>query len=353
MKIAVVSCYDQTEYIRARILRKAFAAVPGAEAIIVKNTHKGLLRYLESPWKILKCAILQRPDAYVLLFRGYEMLPLLLLLKGRKPLIFDDLVNPVEYLYEHKRMTPGSAKDKIFRPLYSWMLRRCRIILADTESHIQYASEVCKVDASRYRLIPISTDESVFYPRKKKVADPKTFNVFFYGSYLPLHGVNHILEAAVMLADNPRITFSLGGCKGKGYEAYEAAIAKGARITYKGWFALDEIATDASNAGLTLAGPFGDTLQGQMVFTTKTFQFLACGAPIVLGKTKISGDFKDKENCLLVPQGSSRAIADAILWASEHPKELAQIAKNGRKLYEKDFSQELINKEIANIVEEL
>jgi glycosyltransferase involved in cell wall biosynthesis len=352
MKIAIISCYDQIDYIRTRVLRTAFASVPEVETVIVKNVHKGLFRYIEVPFKILATRLTHRPDVYVVTFRGYEMLPFVLAVKGKKPLVFDEMINAAEYLREHGRTVEGSAADRLFRRIYGSLLRRCAVILADTDAHARYSAKICDVSPKKYVTIPISTDESVFYPRKNK-SKSKEFNIFYYGVMRRLHGLEYVLEAAVLLRDKPDITFTIGGDKGESEAACQKAVAQGARITYIPWVPFDDIPKIAAAAGLNLGGPFGDTLQSQMVITGKTFQFLACKTPVLIGRSKVSQGFKDRQNCLMVPLENPRAIADAILWAHEHPKELVAVASAGRKLYEDNFSEQHVNQKIAKVVESL
>jgi glycosyltransferase involved in cell wall biosynthesis len=77
---------------------------------------------------------------------------------------------------------------------------------------------------------------------------------------------------------------------------------------------------------------------------------LAAGVPTVVGASKASGLFKDKENSLVVPQGDSIALADTILWAHQHPEELHAIGKAGRKLYETAFSNQVISDCFATLL---
>lgn len=352
MKIAIISCYDQIDYIRTRVLRAGFASVPGVETIIVKNTHKGLLRYLETPVKILQCKFRDKPDAYVLTFRGYEMLPFVLMIKGRKPLIFDEMINPAEYLAEHGKVGLDSGVGKLFRRWYGSLLRRCRYVLADTDAHAKLSAELCKVDMSKFFTIPIGTDETVFYPRKAQKRG-KEFNVFYYGVMRRLHGFDYVLEAAIKLADEPNITFTFGGDKGKSEAACQEAVAKGARITYMPWVPFDDIPKIAGRSGLSLGGPFGKTFQSQFVITTKTFQFLACRVPVLVGRNKVNEGFVDKKNCLIVPPNDAKAIERAIRWAYAHPSEMTEIAQEGRKLYEEHFSQDLVDRKLADLVQTL
>lgn len=358
MKIAIVSCYDQIDYIRARTLRAAFAAVEGVQPIIVKNRHKGLLRYLEVSLKILKCKFFNHPDAWVIVFRGYEMLPFLLMVKGRKPLIFDEYINAAEYLEEHHVLSTKSRLGRVFLWWYSSLLKRCRFILADTEAHADYSAILTGGTRKKFVAVPVGTDEKLFHPdaAKHKPSKGKTFRVFYYGVMKRLHGLEYLLEAAVSLAKtHPHVEFTVSDPRGDQAPAIEAAIAKGARITiHKGWVPFEALPQYMIESDLNIGGPFGKTLQSQFVIATKTYQSLACAVPTLVGKNKTAGEgFKDKENCLLVPQGDAKAIAKAIAWAADHPKELKKIGKAGRKLFESNFSHEVIVKKVRQIVDAL
>ncbi len=357
MKIAVITCYDQVNYVRAQTLRAAIAACPGVEMITVRNTRRGYLRYLEVPLKIIVTRILKRPDAYVIIFRGYEMLPLTLLVKGRKPLIFDEYVNAAEYLEEHGVLKLDSRFGRVFAWWYALLLKRCRFILADTEAHAAYSAQICNLPLQQYRSVPVGTVEALFRPDAAKhlSAKNKVFRVFYYGQMIPLQGMAYILDAAVQLgATHPHIEFIISGGKQKGAEAVATAQKRGAHITFREWTPFDKIPEAAITADLTLGGPFGNTRQGQLVIATKTFQFLACAAPVVIGRNRVMSEgFVDKKNCLVVPQGDAMALAHTIAWASEHPSELPAIGKAGRKLYEAHFSQATIQRIVEAMVEEV
>jgi len=353
VKIGIIACYDQIDYVRARTLRTAFAAAPGTEIIHIRNKHKGLLRYIEVPIKILKARRRDKPDAYVITFRGYEMLLFMVLTLNRKPIIFDELINFTEWMEEHGKLRHGGLAYRLFRRWYASLVKRCRFILADTEAHALYSAKLNNIRVDRYRVIPVGTDEAVFYPRKVKKSDSGSFSVFYYGHMLPLHGMSYALEAARLLQDEPDINFRFVGGKRSVAKACAAAAAAGARITYENWLPFDKIPEAALRADLTLGGPFGDTLQARFVVTGKTYQFLALGAPTLVGRNEVNHAFQDRTNALVVPQGDARAIADAILWAYKHPKQLDKIGQEGRRLYEKQFSQKVINGLVKDLVKDL
>lgn len=354
MKIAVITCYKQNDYVRARSLRTAFSAVDGVDTVIIRNRHTNWLRLGEVPIRLLWARLRDKPDAYVITFRGYEMLLFMVLTWTRQPVIFDELVNFTEWMVEHKRLTPDTLPYRLFRRWYGWLAGHCRFILADTEAHARYSAHLNRLDQHRYRVIPVSTDESVFQSQELGVTK-KPFTVFYYGNMLPLHGLKHVLEAAEALKDNADIQFRIVGGKRRGRtpRLCEEAVAKGAHVSYEAWLPFEDLPKAASAASLTLGGPFGNTLQSQYVITGKTAQFLALGVPVLIGQNQVTHRFEDKVNCLMVPQADDRALSAAISWAHGHPKELKEIGRKGHELYQKYFSQKVVNNLVGQLVDDL
>lgn len=360
LKVAVVTCYKDPDYVRSRALRAALHTVPGVEVLEVKNHYHNLfLRVPEVAYRLVREWNTERPDVYLLTFRGYELLPLTLLVAGRQPVIFDEFIQPVEVVAEHRQMKQGSPVAQLMgawhllAPLYYWLLRRCHTVLTDTEIHADYSAGLSSVPRDNYLALPVGTDESLFQPRKRdaKSDDDDTFQVFFYGNMVPLHGVRHVVAAAELLKNHKQIMFVLVGGGKRVAAQVEAANQRGAQIEYRPWIPFEELPAAIVQADVCLGGPFGDTVQSHNVVTGKTYQFLACAAPVIVGKSKATDSlFRDKDNSLVVQQGSGSALAKAIRWAWQHPNELEQIGKNGRKLYDQHFSNKQIAKSLRRVI---
>lgn len=355
MKIAIVTCSPQNDYARARSLRTAFAACPGVETLIIRNRHTNRLRYPEVMLRICKARLFKRPDAYVLTFRGYEMMLFMRLTMVRKPIIFDELINFTEWMVEQGRLKAGTLRYRLFRRWNIWMTRRCRFILADTNAHAEYSATLNMLSVDRYRVLPVCAEENLFKPQPARPNTGNSFTVLYYGHMMALHGLDYVLRAAELLKDRPDINFRLIGGKKqtKVAQACAAAARAGARLEHESWLPFEELPAAINEADLTLGGPFGGTLQARFVITGKTYQALATAAPVLIGENQVHQGFSDKQNCLIVPQADPKALAGAIAWAHEHPKELAQIGQAGRRLYEAHFSQTTVNRLIRETVEEL
>ena len=347
--ICIVTCYRQPDYVRAAALRQGLrASGVFREVIVVKNRRTNAGRYLEVIMALLKVRLRQNPDAYMLTFRGYEMLPIVLLLGLGKKVVYDELINPVEwFVYEHRWFREGSLAARLLRAMYGWLGRRTSAIIADTPSHAAYSAELLGLPQGKYWTIPVSTDETLFNKLTHQPHDG--FRVLYYGSMLPLHGVDYVIEAALELADRPDITFHIIGGKAALAGRVQRAIERGARITYDSWIPYEQLPVVMAGSDLCLGGPFGDTVQAQFVVTGKTYQFLAAGLPVVVGANRESDGFIDKQTALVVPLADTRALVGAIRWAEAHPQELRHMAANGRELYEAQYSSARVAEELRRL----
>jgi len=361
MKLCVITCYSQPDYVRAVTLRSAADRLDGVDLVVVKNSHTGILRYFEIVAKLLMVRFRQNPDVYLLTFRGYEMLLPVRLLSLGKSLVYDEFINPIEWVVKEKRQVRaknGSGRlyaatvrlasrlivavvaSPAFRYLYKTLIESVDTVLTDTASHADISAELTGVRRDKFFPIPVGTDEKVFTNTTKR-SDNDTFTVLYYGNMLPLHGLSHVIEAATIMAHD-KVKFVLVGGDKQVADDVAAAITQGARIDYRPWVEFDKLPELMRSADLCLAGPFGDTFQAQYVITGKAYQFLAIGRPTVVGANLESGVFTDKTDALIVTRGDADALVRTIEWAKANPKRLTDIGAAGRKLYDERYSNKAL-----------
>ncbi|HSX44676.1 MAG TPA: hypothetical protein VLF39_00990 [Candidatus Saccharimonadales bacterium] len=354
MRLAIITCYKQPDYVRAVTLRRALALNQSIEITIIKNRQTNWLRYPEVMVKLIWLRLTQRPDIYVLTFRGYEILPFVKLLSWPRPLIYDEFVNPLEWLAEPRpefwvKLIPKSLLKRFYRQL----LNGCRYVLADTDVHADYSSKLLALPQEKFVALPVSTDENLFLRLGNESLKTTTkFSVFYYGNMLPLHGLEYVLAAAETLKDRP-IEFRIIGGNQRTQMMIDKAVGQGANIKYQSWVKFDKLPPIIQQADLCLGGPFGNTNQAKYVITGKTYQFLASSKPTLVGNNLASDLFKDKNNCLKVPLADSHALVEAIIWAFDHPKQLNQIGKSGQKLYLVNFSNKILADKLNKLIKQL
>lgn len=316
------------------------------------------MRYPEVLLRLFVIRLRYRPHTYILTFRGYEILPFVRLLTLGKTLIFDEFINLVEWVtYEHKKIKENSLADRIMRTFYRTALKSTGLVLSDTKKHAEYSSSLMKIDIKKYSSLPVGADESVFFPSQgKKRRRSGDFIVFFYGNMLPLHGIKYICEAAEDIGRSQKnIIFRIIGVDKKTEQIMKDSVKRGANIQYEGRVSISELKRNIDESDLCLGGPFGDTLQSQMVVTGKTYQFLACQKATIIGENEVTSaknsPFLNEKNCLVVKQGDSKELAAKILWAFNNKGSIANIASEGRSLYEDYFSTKKISQVLGGLLQ--
>jgi len=353
--ICIITCYRQPDYVRARAIRDAIAKNQSLSHFIVKNTKVGLTGYVEVIWNLLKIKIAKNPDIYLVTFRGYEILPIVCLIGFNKKIVFDEFINPLEWMaFEHHKVKQYGILYKVIRCLYRFWLQKVDIILTDTDSHAQFSSQIMDINLGKYQTIFVGNDETVFRRTKQQIRKQQNniFTVLYYGSMLPLHGVGYVLEAFEALRGQQVKLILIGGNNGLKNKV-EIANSHGAVIEYVQWVKFEDLPKYINRADLCLAGPFGGTFQSQFVITGKAYQFLSMSKAIIIGKNLETGVFRDKHNAILVKQADSASLKSAIVWAMKNPERLRVIAKNGHDIYESKFSAKQMSKDIDKLISSL
>jgi len=317
------------------------------------NTSIGLLRYIETLWKLIQVRIKYNPDIYILGFRGHEIFWLVRAITSGKVLVFDHMMSPYDSLInERKTIKSGGALAKFVFIYEKNILHNADIILTDTEIHKDFFSELFHIKTEKILAIPVGTDESLFYQKHDVQTSSQaiSFEVLFYGTFLPLHGIDVIVKAAAKVSHLPIHFTLIGGGHGNQYAQLIREQSFG-NMTHIEWVDFEKIPELVASADIGLGGPFGDTGQARRVITGKTMQLLAMAKPVIIGEIPPVYGFVDKFNCLTVPQGDDDALARSIIWAFEHQDLLKQIGVNGSVLYKEKFSVEQIAKKLEGIFE--
>lgn len=352
MRVCYVLSYRDPEYVRTRSLIQALSGMDDIELLKAVNRSPGIRRYAQTLRRVLTLRMKKDPDCYLLGFRGYEIFWIVRILTRGKTLILDHMMSPYDSLVHEKRLIREGGLGRLVRLYERSILRGADIILTDTEPHRSYLAGRFGIDTAKIHPIPVGTDEDLFTP----VSEPSrggagALHVLFYGSFLPLHGMGVILGAARELRENP-IRFTIIGGRGKTLREFHAMKERLEldNVDHIPWVPCERLPDLIREADICLGGPFGGTGQAHRVVTGKTFQGMAMGKAVIVGKTGHDHGFRDKKNCLLVAQGSERHLAEAIRWCLENRDRLPAIGGNGLKLYRKRFSIDRIRGDLRGII---
>jgi len=261
----------------------------------------------------------------------------------RKPIIFDAFYSLYDTMVKDRGLYPErSPMAKILRLVDRFSVKCSDLALLDTTEHIKYFCAEFGLEKERFLAVPLGVDQDNFHPRPAPAEDG-VLEVLNYSSYIPLHGLDVILQAADLLRDHKDIRFTLIG-KGQLFPEMKALAEKLKldNVIFIEWLAHKDLVEKAADADVLL-GIFGTTEKASRVIPYKAYEALALARPLVTGDSPASRELLvDGRHCLLSPMGDAKSLAEKILLLKENPELRKSMAENGRKIFEEKCSWESI-----------
>jgi len=186
------------------------------------------------------------------------------------------------------------------------------ICLADTHAHADYFREQLAAPDTRIEVLPVGYDDELFTPAPGGGADDR-IRVLFYGSYLPLHGVEVIVDAAEELRDDGTIQFELIG-GGQTFDRVARRIRDAGLRNVRLEPRVDATELPARIAAASIClGIFGVTPKAMRVVPNKVYQCMGMDRAVITADTPAAREFfEDGVQVALVPPGDAHALAARI-----------------------------------------
>ena len=197
----------------------------------------------------------------------------------------------------------------------------------------------------------VGCDEELFYPRPVP-ADDGRFTVFYYGSYLPLQGIEYIVRAAKLLEDQPDIVFRIAGQGMQYAEIRTLAETLGCtNIEFVDWIPYEQLPDYIAGASVCLGGHFSDSDKAQSVIATKTYQFLAMAKPTIVGDCQANAEiFTHGEHVYMCRMADAQALADAVLALRADAELRRKIALGGYFRFSEYYSTPRVSNVLGQII---
>ncbi|MCC8067248.1 MAG: glycosyltransferase, partial [Clostridiales bacterium] len=261
--------------------------------IIGSNSRNYPVRLLKVYWELLRTAA-RKYDIVFLGFAPQLVLPFWNFKFKKNKVIIDFFISMYDtFVNDRKKFPEKSADAKLLKNLDRNTLKKADRIICDTNAHGKYFHDDLGAAEDKLITMYLEADKSIYYPREVKRSKKLEgkFVVLYFGSVLPLQGVEVVLEAYNLLKEDDRFYFYMIGPVKDGYEKPKAS-----NIEYIDWLPQNELADYIAMADLCLAGHFnGNIEKAKRTIPGKAYIYDAMEKPMVLGDNEANRELFSNE----------------------------------------------------------
>ncbi len=253
----------------------------------------------------------------------------------RRPLVVDAFIPLYDTVVRDRRLAaPASLRARLLRRLERWSGRAADLVLADTQANAELLSRDMGVPPECVAPVAVSQVDPG-PPSALPVGGP--LRVLLVASYIPLHGVEVVVDAARRIGGDG-IDVTIVGA-GQEFERVRASAEGVAGLELVPRFEPpDEIAARLRRSHVGL-GVFGATEKAARVVPLKAALVQAHGRALVTRSGPAADAAFGGGDCArLVPAADAGALADALCALRDDRGELERLARTGRVNYEQRFT---------------
>jgi len=287
-------------------------------------------------------------------WRGIIALPLAKPI-SKKPIVFFPFISIYQTLVEDRKLiSKNSLKAKFFHFVDKLGCKLSDMVILDTTENIEYFCKEFNLDKKKFRRSLLGIDEKSFPMLSLKEPD-KIFNVLFIGTYIPLHGIDVIIESAKILSVHEDIEFTLVG---DGQTRHEIEL-KIKDYKLNNVHLMDSIQQDRLSEILYKAdaclGIFSDNKKTLSVVPSKLLISMCSCKPIITVDSPSVREIglENKKNCILIKPNNPSELSEAILYLKNNPVLTKQISVEGNEHYKKELSTDIVGSHLLAYFNEL
>lgn len=280
--------------------------------LIFSTKKKYLCRVLEV-WNKIKKLNVERNDLVFVGFAPQLVIPFIGYKFKNIPIIIDFFISVYDtFVCDRKKIKKHGILARLCHLIDEKTLKRADYVITDTKAHANYFISEFNANANNFEVIYLEADSNIYYPRKQNKLDElkNKYVVCYFGSILPLQGVDVVLDAIRNLRNEDEIFFEIIGPIP---EKYNKPIQK--NVKYINWLSQEELAEHIANADLCLAGHFSGSIEkAKRTIPGKAYIYEKMERPMILGDGEANHElFQCDDMHHFVEMGSKEALKEKIL----------------------------------------
>ena len=262
----------------------------------------------------------------------------------RDKLINDFFISNYDtYVFDRKKITNKNPRAwwKYFQDWFNFKFSK--YLISDTMTHFKYWEILFGKFTGKHLVLPVLADTSIYYPLDKKIENEK-IRILFYGSFIPLHGIDVILNAFSLMEKN-NISFE-ANVIGKGQMYSEMKKLHNdlnlKQVSMNGEVINENQLSDMIREHDIILGIFGESEKAKSVIPNKVYQSTACKKCTVTMKSDVLKEFYNEED-LITCNNNPESLANALIDLINDKIKIETISQNAYNQFNKIYLEAQVN----------
>ena len=245
----------------------------------------------------------------------------------RLPIVIDFFVSLHETVVTDRGLvSERSPVAAVLRKCDAWAARLADAVITDTPEDADAFAAATGTPRAKWHVVWVSADPAIFTERPDIAVEPRS--VLFYGTYIPLQGIDHIVRASLLMPRDWHIRLVGSGQLRPDIE--HLVSETGARVELVDQVPETQLPSLIASSSVCL-GVFGAGEKTRRVIPNKVFQCMAVGRPVVTGDTPAVAALGASVE--RVPLADPAAIAAAVQKLMDDPVRREALARRARQTF--------------------
>jgi len=306
------------------------------EILEIHEEVKSNIQLIAAYPKLLLKHIGKDYDVMIIPRRGIMTLPLANIIK-KGPIIHFQYV-PIydSFVNDREKFKKNSIRAKLVHFLEKMACKMSDVVVLDSYEACKFVSSEYNLDIKKFKKFFWGTDENNFKSLAFKKPN-KVYNVFYFGTFIPFHGVDVLVETSRILSEHKDIQFTLCGDGQTKKENEKLSNKYGLKnIHFLGHVDFSIVKENLKNSDVCI-GILGNYKRRTNTAPNKIFETLASQKPLITRDTPAMKELhlQNMENCILIQGGEPQELAKAILLLKNNSEISEKIARNGYNTFKK------------------
>ncbi len=241
------------------------------------------------------------------------------------------------YVFDRKKITNKNPRAwwKYFQDWFNF--RFSKYILSDTMAHFKYWEKLFGKFKGKHLVLPVLADKEIYFPSKDENESEKV-KILFYGSFIPLHGIDIILKAfSIMEKNGLEFEARIVG-KGQIFNEMKTLFDELnlSSVTMNGEFMSEQELANLIREYDIVLGIFGNSNKAKSVIPNKVYQSTACKKCTVTMKSEVVNEFYRKED-LITCENNEASLSKVLSDLIKDKDLITSTANNGFKRFEEIY----------------